>query len=339
MPTLQLPQVTDTAGQTPGAPTRGLVGQTTIVADPATNSLVIRTAPPNFPVLRETIEALDVRPPQVLLEVLIAEVTLDRTTQYGIDWQAITTKSIGGKPTEVTGGFGPGQFSDSALTSAADAYLRVVRLGGVNVRAVLHWLASRSDVRVLSTPHVLALNNEQARILVGNEVPFNQSTRTGLDVVVDQTVQFRNVGTQLTIVPTINKDGYVTFKILQEVSSLTNVTIPAALNAPVISTREAETSAIVKGGQTIVIGGLISDQRTKIVSGVPVLKDLPLLGMLFRRQQNSRTRTELAIFVTPHVVFTDEDAARLLEQERDRLRRDTGTHVEPQFKDVPKKPE
>jgi general secretion pathway protein D len=340
IPTLQPPpQPTDTTGRAPGAPTRGLVGQTTIVADPATNSLVIRTAPPNFPVLRETIEALDVRPPQVLLEVLIAEVTLDRTTQYGIDWQAITTKDISGKPSETTAGFGPGQFGDTALTSASDAYLRVVRLGGVNVRAVLHWLSSRSDVRVLATPHVLALNNEEARILVGNEVPFSQSTRTGLDVVVDQTVQYRNVGTQLTITPTINTDGYVTFKILQEASSLTNVTIPAALNAPVISTREAETSAIVKGGQTIVIGGLIQDQRSKIVSGVPVLKDLPLLGLLFRRQQNARTRTELAIFVTPHVVFSDEDAARLLEQERERLRRETGTRVEPKFKDVPPKPE
>jgi len=302
------------AGGAGDAPGGGLVGQTMIVPDQATNALVVRTAPPNFPVLQETIDALDVRPPEVLLEVLIAEVELDRTTQYGINWQLFA-------PTRgLTAGFGPQVFTDSALAAPQQLGLRVVRLvGGVNVQAILQALAAHNRVQVLSTPRVLALNNEQARILVGSEVPFNSSTQTGLNVVVAQTVEFRKVGTQLTIVPTVNADGYVTFRILQEVSALTTQTIAAALNAPVISTREAETSAIVKSGTTMIIGGLIGDSKQVSQSGVPVLENLPLVGGLFRNRTTTRSRTELAIFVTPHVVFDDEQADSLLQEERRQL--------------------
>lgn len=291
----------------------GLVGQTTIVPDQATNSLVIRSAPSNFPVLQETIDKLDVRPPEVLLEVLIAEVTLDRATQYGINWQIFdSTRGI-------TAGLGSQKFSDSALVAPQGLGVRVISAASLNVRAILQALATHNNVRVLSTPRVLALNNEQARILVGSEVPFNSAVQTGLNVVVAQTVEFRRVGTQLTIIPTVNKDGYVTFRILQEVSALTTQTIAAALNAPVISTREAETSAIVKSGSTIIIGGLIGESHQVTQSGVPLLQDIPLLGGLFRSRSTDRSRTELAIFVTPHVVFNDQQADSLLQRQREQL--------------------
>jgi general secretion pathway protein D len=310
----------DTAGR--GAGATGLVGQTTIIPDPATNALVIRTAPPNFPVLQETINQLDVRPAQVLLEVLIAEVSLGNATQYGINWRLFTQELVTGDSTRgITGLFGGGNFGDSALGSLGGLGLRVISMGAnVDVRAIIQALASRTNVKVLSTPRILALNNEEARILVGSEVPFTQSTRTGLDVVVDQSVQFRNVGTQLTIVPTVNKDRYVTFRILQEVSSLTAQTIEAALNAPVISSREVETSAIVRSGNTIIIGGLIDESEQLRRSGVPILQDLPILGALFRSSSRSHSRSELAIFVTPHVVFDDAEADSLLQQQRGQLR-------------------
>lgn len=310
----------DTAGR--GAGATGLVGQTTIIPDPATNALVIRTAPPNFPVLQETINQLDVRPAQVLLEVLIAEVSLGNATQYGINWRLFTQELVTGDSTRgITGVVGGADFGDSALGSLGGLGLRVISMGAsVDVRAIIQALASRTNVKVLSTPRILALNNEEARILVGSEVPFTQSTRTGLDVVVDQSVQFRNVGTQLTIVPTVNKDRYVTFRILQEVSSLTAQTIEAALNAPVISSREVETSAIVRSGNTIIIGGLIDESEQLRRSGVPILQDLPILGALFRSSSRSHSRSELAIFVTPHVVFDDAQADSLLQQQRGKLR-------------------
>lgn len=301
----------DTTGQT------GLAGRTTIVPDPATNSLVIRTAPPNYPVLQETITALDVRPPQVLLEVLIAEISLDRSTQYGIDWTAAGSLAAL-RSDSVTGGVGV-VLPDSLLGKTGDYFLRLVSTGRVDVRATLRAIAARANVRILSTPHILALNNEEARILVGSQVPFSQSTRSGLDVVVDRIIQYRDVGTQLTIIPTINIDGYVTFRILQEVSSLTQQTLAAALGAPIITTREAETSAIVKDRHTIVLGGLIGSERVTTESGVPLLKDIPLLGYLFKSRTSSNLRTELAVFVTPYVVYSDEHAAELLERERARL--------------------
>lgn len=307
----ELTPVTDTTGTIEPQPGT-IVGRTMIVPSAATNSLVIRTAPPNYPLLEETIQALDVRPAQVLLEVLIAEIQLDKATEFGINW------SIVGR--DVSAQFGSQLFSDSALSRATGFVARAVTLGAVDVRALLTALSSKSRVRVLSSPHVLAQNNEEARILVGSEVPFSQSTRTGLTEVVDRIVQFRNVGTQLTIIPRINQDGYVSVRLLQEVSALTNQTLEAALNAPIITVREAETSAIVRDGQTIVIGGLIADTQDRFESGVPILKDIPLLGLVFKSTSNRNTRSELAIFVTPKVVYSDEDAARVLEEERARLR-------------------
>ena len=295
-----------------------LDSRTTIVPDLATNALVIRTQPPNYPILRQTIEGLDVRPAQVLLEVYVAEVRLDDATSYGINWSIFSANTEGTE--SITGRLGAQRFSDEELGNTQDFVLRAIRLtNDLDVRAVLRALATETDVSVLSQPHVVALNNEEARILVGNQVPFTQSTRAGLDVVVDQTVQYRDVGIQLTVVPTINDDGYVTFRILQEVSALTTQTVEAALGAQVISTREAETSALVRNGQTVIIGGLIDESDEVVESGIPLLMDIPLLGYLFKSRTTQRVRTELAIFVTPYVILTDEDAAALTDRARDRI--------------------
>jgi general secretion pathway protein D len=298
-----------------------LVGGTTIIPDQATNSLVIRTAPPNFTVLQGTIEQLDTRPAQVLLEVLIAEVNLDKSSSYGVNWNAFTQKGFSGSDSTrgVLAGVGP-QVADSGLANLAGLALRVVSLGTVNVRAVLTAVAAHTNVKVLSAPRVLALNNEKARILVGSQVPFTSATITGITSSVDQVVQYQNVGTQLTVLPTINNDGYVTLRLLQEASELSTNTVASAQNAPIITTREAETSAIVKTGHAIVIGGLIGETKSLTESGVPILKDIPLLGNLFKNKSVDHQRTELAIFLTPFVVTTDEEADSLLSAERARLR-------------------
>jgi general secretion pathway protein D len=319
--TAPAPAQSDSAQSAGRLPAGALVGGTTIVPDQSTNSLVIRTAPPNFSVLQGTIDQLDVRPAQVLLEVLIAEVNLDKSTQFGINWNAFSQKGFGGSDSTrgVLAGVGP-QIGDSSLSSLAGAVVRVVSIGTINVRGVLQALAAHTNVRVLSAPRVLALNNEKARILVGSQVPFTSASLTSLNAVVDQVVQYQNVGTQLTVLPTVNKDGYVTFRILQEVSELSTSTVAAAQNSPIITTREAETSAIVKTGHSVVIGGLIGETRSDMVSGIPLLQDIPLLGNLFKTKSTDHQRTELAIFLTPHVVTTDEEADSLLHSERDKLR-------------------
>lgn len=313
-PPLSTPAISNPAGgelQSGGA-AGNLVGQTTIVANLPTNSLVIRTVPPNFPLIRETVEALDTRPAQVLFEVLVAEIALGKTHEFGVDWSAVSGTNSARLGTPIS--------PDSA--SAIDNFvLRVVSLDRYRVRAVLQALAVTSNVRILSTPQILATNNREARILVGSKVPFIVSTRLGNDIAIDRTVQFQNVGTNLTIIPTINQDDYVSVQILQEVSSLTSQTIASALNAPVISTREASTRATIRNGQTVVIGGLIGTSEEYSDSGIPILKDIPFIGNLFKRQVRSRSRTELAIFVTPYIVRGDETADQVRERVRTRLDR------------------
>ncbi|HEY0930619.1 MAG TPA: secretin N-terminal domain-containing protein [Gemmatimonas sp.] len=287
-----------------------LVGRTTVVANTPTNALVIRTAPPNFPMLRETIEALDIRPAQVLFEVTIAEIALGRGFEFGIDWAAVNR---GG---DVQAQFGNPEIPDTGSTSAL---LRVVRLDGTGVRALLRTIASRSEVQVLATPEIMAANNREASILVGSKVPFISSTRLGNDVSIDRAVQYQDVGTKLAIIPTINDDGYISVQLLQEVSSLTPQTVAAALSAPVISTREASTRAVLRDGQTAVIAGLIGETRTSQDQGLPLLKDIPWIGALFKRQSSTRQRTELAIFVTPYLVRSDADADSIRERIRKRM--------------------
>ncbi|HZS62194.1 MAG TPA: secretin N-terminal domain-containing protein [Gemmatimonadaceae bacterium] len=319
-PTVEVAAPADSSSRGGGSRS-GLVGGTMIVPDQATNALVIRTAPPNFAVLQETIDRLDVRPPQVLLEVLIAEINLDRNTSTGINWQLYSHAGLQGDSTRgVLGGFGSQNFTgDSGLTSLGGLGIRVVSLATLNVRALLQAVAAHTSFRVLSAPRVLALNNEQARILVGSEVPFTSATISGITSSVDQVVDYRDVGTQLTVLPQINADGYVTLRLLQEVSELSSTTLAAAQNAPIITTREAETSAIVKSGRTVVIGGLISSSRNLTETGIPILKDIPLIGGLFKDRTLDRAKSELAIFLTPYVVFSDEQADSVLQQERKKM--------------------
>lgn len=285
-----------------------LVGQTTMVASPPTNALIIRTAPPNFPLLRETIQALDVRPAQVLFEVTVAEITLGRGDEYGIDWGHV------GGSTETTFG-----NPDADSTTSSGLLVRFISLRNADIRAVLRTISSRSKVRVLSTPELLAMNNREARVLVGSRVPFVASTRLGNDIAIDRSVQYENVGTQLTLIPTINDDDYVSVRILQEVSSLTTRTVAAALDAPVIATREASTRAVIRNAQTAVIAGLIGTTEEDVERGIPILKDIPLLGWLFKSKSVVRNRTELAIFVTPYVVRSDADADALWQRIRGRM--------------------
>jgi general secretion pathway protein D len=285
-----------------------LVGQTTLVASAPTNALIIRTAPPNFPLLRETIQALDVRPPQVLFEVTVAEITLGSGDEYGIDWSHV------GGSTQTS--FGNPAVADS---SSSGLLVRFLSVRNADIRAILRTIASRSKVRVLSTPELLAMNNREARVLVGSRVPFVASTRLGNDVAIDRSVQYENVGTQLTLIPTINEDDYVSVRILQEVSSLTTRTVAAALDAPVISTREAATRAVIRNGQTAVIAGLIGTSEDDVERGIPFLKDIPILGYLFKNRSIVRNRTELAIFVTPYVVRTDADADAIWQRIRGRM--------------------
>ena len=289
-------------------------GQVQIVPDATTNSLLIRASPTDYATIQAAIEQVDIRPLQVLIEVLIAEVRRTRDFDLGVD-VTVPDQALGDEDA-IIGGELRGQ-------SAGDLTLRVLGLGGIEADVVLRALAASSNVSILSRPVVLAKNNQQARILVGSERPFVQLFRSlPTDAAIrDQIVQYRDVGTELTIRPNINPDGYVTLYVLQEVS---NATSEFQFGAPVISTREAETELVVRDGHTVVIGGLIDNQRESVNSGIPLLKDIPLLGALFRSTQIRRARTELFLFITPHVLRLDHDldtVTRELEESTRELRK------------------
>ncbi len=271
-----------------------------IVPDPRSNAVLVLATPPDYETIKGAIEKLDVRPLQVLIEVLIAEVRQTDDFALGNSIEV---------PIEGEDGVG---FTLEGGT-AGDVALQVLGIGGVGASTVLSALATTSDVRILSRPVVMAQNNKEARILVGDQRPFVQLQRSlPTDASVrDQVVQYRNVGTELRIRPTINRDGYVNLSVLQEVS---NATAQVQFGAPVINTRESETDVLVKDGHTAVLGGLVDHQTDLTESGIPLLKDIPLLGGLFGTTSESRVATELFILLTPHVLSSDRDMRRAREE-------------------------
>ncbi|HEX6941024.1 MAG TPA: secretin N-terminal domain-containing protein [Longimicrobiales bacterium] len=292
----------------------GLVGPVQIVPDLRSNALLIRALPVDYATIRAAIEELDTRPLQVLIDVLIAEVRRSDERGLGVSIDVPPQRD------SETGALIDGSLAGA---SAGDVLLRFREFGAAGADVVLRALASSSDVTILSRPLVLAENNQRARILVGDQRPFIQLFRAlPTDAAIrDQIVQYRNVGTQLTIRPTINPDGFISMELLQEVSTATAET---QFGAPVISTREAETRLLVRDGHTVVIGGLIDEQEDRTESGIPILKDIPILGALFRSSRTRRIRTELFLILTPYVIRTDEELEETTRelQERTEVLRD-----------------
>jgi general secretion pathway protein D len=274
-----------------------LRGDVTIIPDPRTNSLLIRASRGDFELIRAAVEQLDVRPLQVLIEVVIAELRRDRSLSFGVG-VLVPRQKISGSNTEISG--------SSTGLSAGDFVVTVMKLGTIDVTATLAAAASRGDVTILSRPVVLAANNESAEILVGSQRPFVQVQRAlPTDAPLrDQVIQFKDVGTRLAVRPTISDDGYVMLHVIQEVNAATS---EIAFDAPVISTRTIQTQLLVKDGHTAVLGGLTDKQRDVTRAGIPVLSGIPILGGLFGRQVKRATETELFVFLTPRVIRTDEE--------------------------------
>ncbi|HET7584032.1 MAG TPA: secretin N-terminal domain-containing protein [Gemmatimonadaceae bacterium] len=290
-----------------------LTGETTIVPDAGTNSLLIRANAQDYQLIKTAVEQLDVRPLQVLIEVLIAEVRKDRQLSFGVGASLQATKvSPGDGNTTVEGG--------TTGLGLGDFVVKVMNLGGVDLDATLSAAASRGDVTIMSRPVVIAANNESASILVGSQRPFIQVVRAlpTENAVRDQVIQYRDVGTRLTVRPTISSDGYVTLDVSQEVNAATSET---AFDAPVISTRELQTELLIKDGQTVVLGGLTDHQRDHTQGGVPILSSIPLLGGLFGHVTRQTSDTELLLFLTPHVIRSDAEADAITQPLRERARK------------------
>ncbi|HEX5178435.1 MAG TPA: secretin N-terminal domain-containing protein [Gemmatimonadaceae bacterium] len=285
-------------GAVPAARNASFSGDVTIVPDSRSNSLFIRASQSDFDLITSAVKELDTRPLQVLIEVIIAEVERTNSLQFGVDATLPPTKVNGGS-TVVNG-----SQSGAGLT---DFVLHAMHFTGLNIDATLTAAAERGDVRILSRPILVAANNQPATINVGSQRPFVQLARTlpTDNASVDQVVQYKDVGTKLTVLPTISPDGYVGLEVTQEID---NATQEVAFDAPVISTRSIQTELLIKDGQTVALGGFTDAERDVTQGGIPFLSSIPLLGGLFGHSSRQTTATEIYLFLTPHVIRTDDDA-------------------------------
>lgn len=274
-----------------------LVGNVTAVADESTNTLLVLAAERNFPRLRAILEDLDRPVPQVLVRVLIAELSHDKTYDVGTEISA--NASLGGGSTLL-----------QSLTTfgAATNGLSFLVLND-DYTASIHALETVGALDVLSRPYILTRDNQEARILVGEEFPLVTNTRTTDAGNTLNTIEYEDIGIILGVTPQINDEGLVVLNVTQELSSILESTVQISenLNAARIAKRTAETRIAVHDGQTVVLGGLMQDEVTKTVRKVPLLGDLPLIGGLFKRTQESTTKTELLLFLTPEVVMDPAD--------------------------------
>jgi general secretion pathway protein D len=308
-------------GLTPNAPppspgaiasSATLSGETTIVPDARANSLLIRATPWDFALIQRAVNELDIRPLQVLIEVLIAEVRRDRSLDFGVG------STVGKRELA----HGPGAPTFEAVNTSAslgDFVIKVLGIGRTDVNATLAAAASRGDVDILSRPVLLAANNERAEINVGSQRPFVQVARVlpTDNTARDQVVQYKDVGTKLQIIPTISADGYVMLQVAQEINA---ATAEQQFDAPIISTRSVETRLLVKDGRTIVIGGLIDRQHEVVQGGIPFLSSIPWIGGLFGRTHRAKSETELFLFLTPRVIRRDEDVDEMTREYEDKAR-------------------
>lgn len=275
-----------------------LAGEVTIIPDSRANSLLIRAAPADFALIQAAVQEIDIRPLQVMIEVLIAEVRKDRSLDFGVGVNVPPSTARGTQNVTVEGsttGLGLGDF-----------VLKVMGIGGMEATATLQAAASRGDATIVSRPVLLTANNEEAEINVGSQRPFVQVSRVlpTDNTARDQVVQYKDVGTKLRVVPTISADGYVMLQVSQEIDA---ATAEQAFDAPVISTRSVQTKLLIRDGQTIVLGGLTDNQHEVQQGGVPFFSSIPLLGGLFGHASHTTTATELFLFLTPRIIYDDQD--------------------------------
>ena len=292
---------------------RGLTGNVKIVADDETNALLITTFVRNFPAVEELVEQLDVLLPQVLIEAQIIEVTLDDDSVFGVEWMWEQGTTLNDKTYQQEG------TTDFGLTD--EIFGLKYGIVSSKLNAMLHALTKDTKVNILSTPRIMTKNNQEAIINVGQAVPFLVSTQETATGGILTSTDFRDVGVILTVTPRINRSGTVSLDVNQQINSLVEFTL---FDAPIISTREASAFVTIKDKQTMVIGGMIKDDKTETVHKIPVLGDIPLLGRLFRRTDTRLEKTELMVFITPHVVYTDVDADRVTAEQREKLHLQNG---------------
>ena len=283
-----------------------------IRADLATNSLIIYGTDEEYRQISDLVQKLDVLPDQVLIEAVIAEVTLNDELRYGVQWFFDSR----------TGG--TAAFSDAGSGAVSSRFPGFAyAFSGNYVKVALNALAAVTDIEIVASPQIITLDNHTATLQVGDQVPIVTQSAVSVDnpnAPIVNSVQFRDTGILLTVTPRVNDGNMVILEVSQEVSNAVP-TLTSGIDAPTIQQRRFDTVVAIADGDTLALGGLIRTSRTVGDTGIPILKDIPLLGNAFRGKSDSRSRTELVIFMTPHIIRSREDARRANDHIRSRLQR------------------
>lgn len=307
----------------PMQPVAFTAGGATVQADPSTNTLIISAPDPLYRSLREVIDQLDQRRAQVLVESLIVEVNADNAAEFGIQWMLGGGDIASGQSSFIGGANLGGSGLNSKGISTIDSLAQGLSLGVVkgtvnilgneilNLNVLARAMQSKAGANVLSTPNLLTLDNEEASIIVGRTVPFitGQYTTAGDGASNPfQTITREDVGLTLRIRPQISEGGTVKLALYQEVSSI-DMGLSSTVTGLVTRKRALQTNVLVDDGQIIVLGGLLEDTVSDATRSVPLLGDIPLLGNLFRYDTRSRSKTNLMVFLRPHIVRNAQDGA------------------------------
>jgi general secretion pathway protein D len=298
-----------------------------IIADKATNSLIINASKDDYFILEDVIQKLDIPRKMVYIEALIMEVSMTKQFDLGAQWYA--GESIGshdGRDIAAFGASTPGidnmptitptgrlDFSSGFSTGILGDVITIGDLEFSSIGAVIRALRTDSDVQILSTPQIMTLDNEEAEIKVADNIPYltrKDTSTTGVDY---SNYDFKDVGVTLNITPQINEERFVRLKISQQVDQIVG---QEEIGLPTTLTREANTTISIKDGQTVVIGGLIDQTKNNASYKVPILGDIPFLGILFRSRSESDLRKNLYIFITPHIIENSEEADEVYEDKK-----------------------
>ena len=305
--------------------------ETIIQADPSLNAVVVRTDPGTMGEILDIVEKLDIRRPQVLIEAAIVEVSIDESKKIGIEMAGadaregsvpLISTSLEGVIGSLIGGLLPEGESDqvnvlSGLASVSSPTLAAAKIDreAISFGAVVSALATNSDANLLSTPSILTLDNQEARILVGREVPFRTGSFTTTGDGTSNpfnTVQREDVGVELTVTPHVHNGSEVRLEVAQQITNVINTPVGGNAFADIVtSKRTIETTILAEDRQTIVLGGLIQDDINTSNNRVPFVGDIPLFGNLFKARGKQQVKTNLLVFLRPTVLRTQDDAEDL----------------------------
>jgi type II secretion system protein D len=285
-----------------------------IIADKNTNSIIVKALPADYQNIKALVETLDATPQQVLIEAIIAEVTLSDAMAYGVEYFFRNKGSVdeGGKITLLPTG----------VTSGAAALTSGTKLFSFNrdLDVIVGLVAGETEVEILSSPHLLVRDEQTASIQVGSSEPIRTGSTTGAGGVTTDQIQYRDIGTILTVTPRIGENEMVTLDIKQEISKLAPASEDPLIDSPAFTQRVTETSLVIRSGHAIYLGGIIDISKNVTIQKVPLLGDIPFIGNLFKSTDKSKTKTELMVLITPHVINTAAEADMLTKEFKEKLK-------------------